>query len=89
MKSTKDLTNSCNKAKSDNIDDNIQIDHKALADLAGTLDPRGIKIADVVLLGYPLMRDMPDDVRRNDLELYESITTPDGPAMTWSMFAIK
>ncbi len=31
---------------------------------------------------------MPDDVRRNDLELYEPITTTGGPAMTWSIFAI-
>ena len=35
------------------------------ADLTGgTLDPRGIKQADVVLLGYPMLWDMPDDVRR-------------------------
>lgn len=30
---------------------------------------------------------MPDDVKRNDLELYEPITNPDGPAMTWSVFS--
>ena len=55
----------------------------------GTLDPRGIKQADVVLLGYPLMWDMPPDVRRNDLELYEPIMNPEGPAMTWGIYAIK
>ena len=55
----------------------------------GTLDPRGIKQADVVLLSFPLLWNMPDDVRRNDLELYEPITNPNGPAMTWSIFAIK
>ncbi|XP_059096648.1 protein-glucosylgalactosylhydroxylysine glucosidase-like [Tigriopus californicus] len=54
---------------------------------SGTLDPRGIKQADVVLLGFPLNWDMPEDVRRNDLELYEPITNPDGPAMTWGIFA--
>ncbi len=55
----------------------------------GTLDERGIKIADAVLLGYPLMWTMPDQVRVNDLELYASIQQPDGPAMTWSMYTIK
>ena len=56
---------------------------------AGTLDERGIKQADVVLLGFPLLWQMPDEVRRNDLELYEPITIPEGPAMTWGIFAIK
>ncbi len=55
----------------------------------GTLDERGIKQADVVLLGFPLLWQMPDEVRRNDLELYEPITDPEGPAMTWGIFAIK
>jgi len=53
----------------------------------GTNDP--VKIADAILLGYPLQWKMPDDVRKNDLELYESITMSDGPAMTWSMYTIK
>ncbi len=47
-----------------------------------------MKQADVVLLGFPLQLDMSADVRENDLVLYENITNPDGPAMTWSMFAI-
>ena len=55
----------------------------------GNLDPRGIKQADVVLLGFPLLWNMPDDVRLNDLTLYESLTNADGPAMTWGIFAIK
>lgn len=55
----------------------------------GTLDPRGIKQADVVLLGFPLNWNMPEDVRRNDLELYEPITNPEGPAMTWGIFATR
>ena len=55
----------------------------------GNLDPRGIKQADVVLLAFPLMWDMPADVRRNDLEIYEDITNPDGPAMTWGIFSIR
>ncbi|NXJ68026.1 PGGHG glucosidase, partial [Rostratula benghalensis] len=47
-----------------------------------------VKQADVVLLGFPLMHPMSPEVRRNDLEMYEPATEPDGPAMTWSMFAV-
>uniref|UniRef100_A0A8B9PMS4 Protein-glucosylgalactosylhydroxylysine glucosidase n=1 Tax=Apteryx owenii TaxID=8824 RepID=A0A8B9PMS4_APTOW len=47
-----------------------------------------VKQADVVLLGFPLMYPMSPEVRRNDLEMYESVTVLNGPAMTWSMFAV-
>ncbi|NXX75064.1 PGGHG glucosidase, partial [Urocolius indicus] len=47
-----------------------------------------VKQADVVLLGFPLMHPMSPEVRRNDLEMYEPVTERDGPAMTWSMFAV-
>ncbi|NXT24484.1 PGGHG glucosidase, partial [Syrrhaptes paradoxus] len=47
-----------------------------------------VKQADVVLLGFPLMHPMSAEVRRNDLETYEPVTDPHGPAMTWSMFAV-
>ncbi|KAM4017648.1 protein-glucosylgalactosylhydroxylysine glucosidase [Anomaloglossus baeobatrachus] len=47
-----------------------------------------VKQADVVLLGYPLLFAMSPEHRRNDLQIYEAVTDPDGPAMTWSMFAI-
>ncbi|XP_051632930.1 protein-glucosylgalactosylhydroxylysine glucosidase isoform X2 [Manacus candei] len=47
-----------------------------------------VKQADVVLLGFPLMHPMSSEVRRNDLEMYEPVTDPAGPAMTWSMFAV-
>ncbi|KAM6073728.1 protein-glucosylgalactosylhydroxylysine glucosidase isoform 2-T3 [Chlamydotis macqueenii] len=47
-----------------------------------------VKQADVVLLGFPLMHPMSPEVRRNDLEMYEPVTEQDGPAMTWSMFAV-
>uniref|UniRef100_A0A670HNX9 Protein-glucosylgalactosylhydroxylysine glucosidase n=1 Tax=Podarcis muralis TaxID=64176 RepID=A0A670HNX9_PODMU len=47
-----------------------------------------VKQADVVLLGFPVMYPMDPEVRRNDLEMYEPVTDPQGPAMTWSMFAI-
>jgi len=44
--------------------------------------------ADAVLLGYPLLRPMTSEVRRNDLEHYEERTDTNGPAMTWGMHAI-
>lgn len=47
-----------------------------------------VKQADVILMGFPLTYPMIPEVRRNDLEMYESITDPEGPAMTWSMFAV-
>ncbi|XP_053740952.1 protein-glucosylgalactosylhydroxylysine glucosidase isoform X1 [Synchiropus splendidus] len=47
-----------------------------------------VKQADAVMLGYPLGLPMTAEVRRNDLEAYEPVTDPDGPAMTWGMFAI-
>ncbi|NXJ99110.1 PGGHG glucosidase, partial [Corythaixoides concolor] len=47
-----------------------------------------VKQADVILLGFPLMHPMSPEVRRNDLEMYEPVTEPAGPAMTWSMFAV-
>jgi protein-glucosylgalactosylhydroxylysine glucosidase len=47
-----------------------------------------IKQADVVLLDFPLMWPMTEEVRRNNLLTYEPITRADGPAMTWSMHAI-
>ncbi|KAG8515713.1 Protein-glucosylgalactosylhydroxylysine glucosidase [Galemys pyrenaicus] len=47
-----------------------------------------VKQADVVLLGYPVPFPLSPRVRRNNLEVYESVTSPRGPAMTWSMFAV-
>ncbi|NXJ77509.1 PGGHG glucosidase, partial [Trogon melanurus] len=47
-----------------------------------------VKQADVVLLGFPLMYPMSPEVRRKDLEMYEPVTELDGPAMSWSMFAV-
>ncbi|KAM9754785.1 protein-glucosylgalactosylhydroxylysine glucosidase isoform 1-T5 [Menidia menidia] len=47
-----------------------------------------VKQADTVMLGYPLGLTMSPEVRRNDLEAYEPVTDPNGPAMTWGMFAI-
>ncbi|XP_028400693.1 protein-glucosylgalactosylhydroxylysine glucosidase-like [Dendronephthya gigantea] len=47
-----------------------------------------VKQADVILLGYPLMFNMSEEVRKNDLVIYEPRTDPDGPAMTKAMFTI-
>lgn len=47
-----------------------------------------VKQADTVMLGYPLGLPMTPEVRRNDLLAYEPVTDPNGPAMTWGMFAI-
>ncbi|XP_053781391.1 protein-glucosylgalactosylhydroxylysine glucosidase isoform X2 [Desmodus rotundus] len=47
-----------------------------------------VKQADVVLLGYPVPFPLSPRVRRNNLEVYEAVTSPRGPAMTWSMFAV-
>lgn len=47
-----------------------------------------IKQADVILLGFPLMWPMTDEVKRNNLLTYASLTHQSGPAMTWSMYAI-
>lgn len=47
-----------------------------------------MKQADVVLIGYPLNLEDNKTVRKNDLELYEKVTTSNGPAMTWSMFCV-
>ncbi|CAB1322595.1 unnamed protein product [Coregonus sp. 'balchen'] len=45
--------------------------------------PREWQQADTVMLGYPLGLPMTPEVRRNDLEFYEAVTDPGGPAMTW------
>lgn len=49
---------------------------------------RQVKQADAVMLSFPLGLAMSPEVRRNDLETYEPVTDPSGPAMTWGMFAI-
>ncbi|XP_071492850.1 protein-glucosylgalactosylhydroxylysine glucosidase-like [Diadema antillarum] len=52
-----------------------------------------VKQADAILLGFPLMHNMSTAARRNDLMFYEAyngvnVTDPNGPAMTWGMFAV-
>ncbi|CAH1792539.1 unnamed protein product [Owenia fusiformis] len=55
----------------------------------GYVEGTEVKQADVVMLGYPLNMDMPESVRKNDLNIYRKVTDMSGPCMTWSMFAIN
>ncbi|XP_053664830.1 protein-glucosylgalactosylhydroxylysine glucosidase-like [Anopheles marshallii] len=49
-----------------------------------------IKQADAILLGYPLLYPvMKPYTLKNDLFMYEPVTRPTGPAMSWSMHAIN
>ncbi|XP_046585029.1 protein-glucosylgalactosylhydroxylysine glucosidase-like [Haliotis rubra] len=47
-----------------------------------------VKQADVVMLGFPLMAKLTQQVLKNDLTIYEK-ATPGGPAMTWGIFTIN
>ena len=47
-----------------------------------------VKQADTILISFPLMFPMPNNVKRNDLLCYANCTDPDGPAMTHSMFTV-
>ena len=46
-----------------------------------------VKQADTIMIGFPLLLNMTDTVRKNDLTIYETLTTSKGPAMTWGMFS--
>ncbi|RPA98401.1 hypothetical protein L873DRAFT_1687777 [Choiromyces venosus 120613-1] len=48
-----------------------------------------IKQADVVLINYPLEFRLNESQALNDLDFYARAQSPDGPAMTWAMFAIN
>lgn len=58
----------------------------ALFILAATDSP--IKQADTIMLTYPLNWNVSGDIMKNDLEMYETVTNDQSPAMTWSWFAI-
>ena len=50
-----------------------------------------VKQADTILLGFPLgftNNDTSDALTVNDLDYYGQHTDPNGPAMTWAMFAV-
>ncbi|KAI5778880.1 glycosyl hydrolase family 65 central catalytic domain-containing protein [Geopyxis carbonaria] len=48
-----------------------------------------IKQADVVLINYPLEFRLNETQASNDLDFYARAQSPDGPAMTWAMFAVN
>ncbi|KAI5843591.1 glycosyl hydrolase family 65 central catalytic domain-containing protein [Tricharina praecox] len=48
-----------------------------------------IKQADVVLINYPLEFRLNESQALNDLDFYARAQSPDGPAMTWAIFAIS
>jgi len=48
-----------------------------------------VKQADAILLSFPLGVTSHARTMANDLDFYEDVTDPNGPAMTWSMFAIN
>ena len=47
-----------------------------------------VKQADAVMLGFPFGASMSPETLANDLTWYEPHTDPNGPAMTWAIFAI-
>jgi len=47
-----------------------------------------VKQADTIMLSYPLGVAIPAQVLANDLSFYDPITDPNGPAMTWAIFAV-
>ncbi|CAL9696966.1 unnamed protein product [Knipowitschia caucasica] len=76
------------KEVSENLKIPFDEDNKYHPEYDGYTKGSPVKQADTVMLGYPLGYPMSTEVRRNDLLAYESVTDPNGPAMTWSMFAI-
>lgn len=48
-----------------------------------------IKQASVALINYPLDYRISTEQAENDIDFYGSVTSPNGPAMTWSVFAIS
>ncbi|KAL1994699.1 hypothetical protein VTN49DRAFT_2169 [Thermomyces lanuginosus] len=48
-----------------------------------------VKQASVVLMNYPLGYRVSEEHALNDMEYYSVVNTRDGPAMTWSIYAIS
>lgn len=75
------------------IADKIKIEYDETLDYhpqyAGYKKGTDVKQADAILIGYPLMFEMKNSTRRNDLNFYANVTRKSGPAMTNSMFAIN
>lgn len=75
------------------IADKIKIEYNEIFDyhpqFAGYERGTEVKQADAILIGYPLLYEMKNTTRRNDLNFYANVTRKSGPAMTNSMFAIN
>ncbi|KAL8559375.1 hypothetical protein ACOMHN_045095 [Nucella lapillus] len=67
---------------------NVDSEHNYHPEYDGYERGAVVKQADVILLGFPFRWPMSDDLRRNDLAYYTTVT-PGGPAMTRSMFAVN
>uniref|UniRef100_A0A2K5F414 Protein-glucosylgalactosylhydroxylysine glucosidase n=1 Tax=Aotus nancymaae TaxID=37293 RepID=A0A2K5F414_AOTNA len=75
-------------AVADNIKVPFDVERNFHPEFDGYQPGETVKQADVVLLGYPVPFSLVPEVRRKNLEIYEAVTSPQGPAMTWSMFAV-
>ncbi|KAK2081162.1 hypothetical protein P7K49_040277, partial [Saguinus oedipus] len=75
-------------AVADNIKVPFDVEQNFHPEFDGYEPGETVKQADVVLLGYPVPFSLIPEVRRKNLEIYEAVTSPQGPAMTWSMFAV-
>lgn len=48
-----------------------------------------VKQADTIMLNFPLGVESDSQMVTNDLDFYSTITDPNGPAMTWAIFAVN
>ncbi|KAJ9133783.1 Glycoside hydrolase family 65 protein [Coniochaeta hoffmannii] len=64
-------------------------DGKIIIEFDGMDGTWEVKQASVGLINYPLEFQLSDTQSRNDVAYYSSVNTADGPAMTWSIYAIS
>ncbi|KAL7898809.1 glycoside hydrolase family 65 protein [Trichoderma sp. SZMC 28014] len=62
---------------------------KIIIEFSGMDGTWRVKQASVGLINYPLQFQLSDTQARNDVAYYSSVNTADGPAMTWSIYAIS
>jgi trehalose/maltose hydrolase-like predicted phosphorylase len=86
------LLNLTSPAKWQDVEENMFIPYNTAAGIIpeyaqmnGSVE---IKQADVVLINYPLEFRLNGTQALNDLDFYARAQSPDGPAMTWAMFAV-
>ncbi|KAL3426456.1 beta-ketoacyl synthase domain-containing protein [Phlyctema vagabunda] len=75
------------------ISDNMKIPYETKENIIIEFDGMDgnvhIKQASVTLINYPLGWNFNERQAQNDMAFYSAANSPDGPAMTWSMFAIS